>query len=97
MPYFVTVSRLLRAAAPGGAVGGPDGVDGVPFGAVFVSLTVALLATIFTTSTFALMPMLLMLLLALPVARLSMPAEEVPSTPEPRSPMDARRLSFGVR
>ncbi len=97
MPYAITISRLLGAASPEGRAGQPDGPGGVAFGAVFVSLTVAILCTIFTTSTFALMPFLLTLLLALPVARLSMPTEEVPLAPEPRSPIDLNRMSFGIR
>ena len=97
MPYAVTISRLLRAGAPNGPAGQSDGPGGVPFGAVFVALTVALLGTIFTTSTFALMPLLLTLLLALPVARLRMPAEEVIAAPTPRSPIDLNRMSYGIR
>ena len=97
LPYVVAISRLLGAAVPGGVAGQPDGPHGVAFGAVFAALSVALLGTIFTTSTFALMPLILTLLLALPVARLRMPAEEVVATPEPRSPIDLDRMSYGLR
>ncbi len=97
MPYVISISRLLGAGAPGGVASQPDGPRGVAFGHVFAALSVALLCTIFTTSTFALMPLLLTLLLALPVARLRMPAEEVIATPEPRSPIDLDRMSYGLR
>ena len=96
-PYVVTVGRLLAAAGPEAAAGQPDAPGGVAFGPVFVALSISMLATIFTTSTFALMPLLLTLLLALPIARLRMPTEELPLAPAPRSPIDLNRMSYGVR
>ena len=96
-PYVVTLSRLLNAAAPEAPAGQPDAPGGVAFGPVFVALAIALLGTIFTTSTFALMPLLLTLLLALPIARLRMPAEESPVAPAPISPIDLNRMSYGIR
>ena len=96
-PYVITLSRLLNAAAPEAPAGQPDAPGGVAFGPVFMALAIALLGTIFTTSTFALMPLLLTLLLALPIARLRMPAEELPVAPAPISPIDLNRVSYGIR
>ena len=95
-PYVVTISRMLGTVGPTAAAK-PDGPLGVAFSAVFMSMTVALLCTIFTTSTFAVMPFLLTLLVALPVARLSMPAQEASLASEGNSPLKSHRISFGAR
>ena len=96
-PYVIALSRLIRQGAPQAEAGRPDLPTGVPFAPVLASMCVALLATIFTTSTFALMPFLLTLLLALPVARLTMPPEPAEQETGRRSPIDLNRISFGVR
>ncbi len=70
LPYGLVLNRLFRVLGPG------DGliaeVGKTRFARVFAALIIALLLTIFTTSTLSTMPFLLVMLLALPIARLSM-------------------------
>jgi O-antigen ligase len=73
LPYVLAFSRMLRV--PG--ISKRQSSDGTAgwFTAIFVAMTIALLVTIFTTSMFFTMPILLILLLALPIARLAMKTE----------------------
>ncbi len=97
-PFVIAIARLLAAADAGRLRADEDVPGGSNFGAVFASLAIAALGTIFTTSTFSIMPFLLTLLLALPVARLQMAAEEgTTQAPIRRVPFDPDRMSFGVR
>jgi len=73
LPYVLAFRRMLRV--PG--ISRRQSSDGTAgwFTAIFVAMTIALLVTIFTTSMFFTMPILLILLLALPIARLAMKTE----------------------
>ena len=75
LPYCIAFNRLVRV--PGIQRGTPDEAGTGWFAAVVIAMTIALLLTIFTTSTFSTMPFLLGLLLALPIARLQMKADSV--------------------
>jgi len=70
LPYVFALNRLFRVLALSGAPG--EDADKAAFTRVFAALTIALLLTIFTTSLVSTMPILLIMLLALPIARLSM-------------------------
>lgn len=70
VPYIVTFRRMVRVSSTAAAEPGVAGPTW--FIATFLSLLIACLLTIFTTSTFFTMPFLLVLLLALPIARLPM-------------------------
>jgi O-antigen ligase len=72
LPYGFALNRHFRLLAAGGAQAAEAGK--ARFTRVFAALTIALLLTIFTTSTISTMPFLLVMLLALPIARLSMKA-----------------------
>lgn len=78
LPYLLVLRRLLRV--PGVSRRGLAGV-GDPsagwFAATLLAMSIAMLLTIFTTSVFFTMPFMLILLIALPIARLSMKADEV--------------------
>ncbi len=74
-PYCIAFNRLVRV--PGITRKTPDEAGTGWFAAVLIAMTIALLMTIFTTSTFSTMPFLLGLLLALPIARLSMKSDSV--------------------
>lgn len=70
VPYAIVLNRLFHML---GAAGGQASEAGtVKFARVLAAMTVALLLTIFTTSTISTMPFLLVMLLGLPIARLSM-------------------------
>ncbi len=70
IPYIVIFRRLVRV--PGISLRQPNGGGMGWFAASFVALIIASLLTIFTTSTFSTMPFLLVMLVALPIARLTM-------------------------
>jgi O-antigen ligase len=74
LPYWIIIRSLLRSLPARRDDPFPPGnrrfVNGM------VSLTVASLITIFTTSTIGLMPLLLLMLLALPRAWLAIPSAE---------------------
>jgi O-antigen ligase len=72
-PFVLVFRRLVRV--PGISlrkVTGDAGTGAGWFAATFVALMIACLLTIFTTSTFASIPILLLMLLVLPIARLTM-------------------------
>ncbi len=75
LPYVLAFRRMVRV--PGLALREPGDANAGWFTAIFLAMIIALLATIFTTSTFFTMPFLLVMLIALPIARLSMTTENV--------------------
>lgn len=75
VPYAVVFNRLVRVSGISNQRAGEAGAGW--FAAAFVAMMIALLLTIFTTSTFSTMPFLLAMLLALPIARLSIKADTV--------------------
>lgn len=83
LPFVLVLNRLLRLPELGSRDGTTKPV--VRFAMAFVAMSIGMLLTIFTTSTFSTMPFLLMMLLALPIARLSMKAMPSGAAPEPAS------------
>lgn len=75
VPYVLAFRRMVRV--PGLALREAGDANAGWFTATFLAMTIALLLTIFTTSTFFTMPFLLVMLLALPIARLAMAADGV--------------------
>ncbi len=69
-PYILAFRRMIRV--PGLSLRETTDANAGWFTATFLAMNIALLFTIFTTSTFFTMPFLLVMLLALPIARLSM-------------------------
>jgi O-antigen ligase len=70
LPYALVFRRLIRV--PGISLKQRDKIGASWFATVFLALMISCLLTIFTTSTFGTMTFMLTLLLALPVARLTM-------------------------
>jgi O-antigen ligase len=70
LPYVFAFRRMVKV--PGLSLREPGDANAGWFTATFLAMIIALLLTIFTTSTFFTMPFLLVSLLALPIARLSM-------------------------
>ena len=77
LPYLLVIRRLLRVRGLSRRDGTGNAVPAGWFAATLLALSIACLMTIFTTSTYFTMPFLLITLIALPIARLSMKAEEV--------------------
>ena len=78
LPYVLILRRLLREPGLSRRDPGPRGDASAGwFAATLLAMSIAMLLTIFTTSVFFTMPFMLILLIALPIARLSMKAEEV--------------------
>ena len=75
LPYVLAFRRMVRA--PGLALREGAAAGTGWFIAIFLALIIALMVTIFTTSTFFTMPFLLVMLLALPIARLTMKSDSV--------------------
>ena len=76
LPFLIAFGRLTQAMAARPA--GQRAVLG-EFEPVFLSLIVAALLTIFTASTFGIMPFLLLILAVVPVAWLSVPVDAPPA------------------
>jgi hypothetical protein len=70
LPYAIALNRLFHMLGARGAQAADEGAG--KFARVFAAMTIALLLTIFTTSTISTMPFLLVMLLGLPIARMSM-------------------------
>jgi O-antigen ligase len=70
VPYIVVFRRLVRV--PGISLRQLNDAGAGWFAASFLALMVACLLTIFTTSTFSTIPFMLVMLVALPAARLTM-------------------------
>jgi O-antigen ligase len=83
LPYLMAFRRLL--GVPGVSRGQPLDAGAGWFAATMAAMMIALLLTIFTTSIFSTMPFLLVMLVALPAARLTMPnaPREAGPAPEP--------------
>ena len=94
LPYVVAFRRMVRASSLAAAEPGSAGPRW--FIATFLALTIALLFTIFTTSTFFTMPFLLVLLLALPIARLPMKTETVDLALEMPAPVKYAPNGFPI-
>ena len=75
VPYVAVFRRL--AMVPGISLRQSEDGGAGWFAATFLALVIAFLLTIFTTSTFGTIQFLLVLLLALPIARLTMQANSV--------------------
>ncbi len=75
LPYLLVFRRLLNV--PGISLRQGDGTGAGWFAATMLALTVAILVTIFTTSTFSTVQFMMVMLLALPIMRLTMKAPPV--------------------
>ena len=93
-PYLLVFRRLARSSKV--AMQGADQADTNRFIATFLALMIALLFTIFTTSTYFTMPFLLVLLLALPIARLPMKTETVDLALEMPAPVKYAPNGFPI-
>lgn len=91
LPFVVTLRRMLGVPPAGDADASAEASNTDRFARAFISLTIAALLTIFTTSTFATIPLILTLLLALPVAALTLSANaEVRANVERMDPFGRR-------
>ncbi len=70
LPYVTAFRRMVKV--PGISLRQPNDAGEGWFAATFVAMNISCMLTIFTTSTFSTMPFLLVMLVALPAARLTM-------------------------
>jgi len=70
LPYALAFRRMV--GVPGISLRQPSDAGAGWFAATFLALSISCVLTIFTTSTFSTMPFLLIMLVALPIARLTM-------------------------
>jgi len=97
LPYVAAFRRLVKV--PGISLRQPSDTGDGWFAATFLAMNISCMLTIFTTSTFSTMPFLLIMLVALPIARLTHKetAIDVPLDLAPERPLGFDGLPYARR